>query len=344
MHKRKIVFVILTALLISGCNRNKNSSSSLQSSRSEASETTIVSESEISEVNTEQIERVSAAFRKLYLTPALSFETNSSLLEVQEKVFSEENMLVDEKQLELELSALTELTGRITDNVIFKQSITVNSDDSFELMSYYALETLYVRFDYNEEENQKVRFDEAGILNTLFGNKNVTDTDLTFIDSFISNNKSAEIISRNGKLVYFATITNEQISTLLAEIIVAASPETEVSPELLKYLFMYIMEVFFNLKQFTIEVIINNHNEIEQFIIDFEIELVIIKEFPALNGTELDVTLLSEIIAKLSMAREGARTEADINGKITTDVTMSENILIDAPANLEEYELFVMSA
>lgn len=331
MRKRKLIFVLMSALLISGCNTNKESSSSI--SGPITSETT--SSSEItSEPDYE--ERIITAFHNLYLAPAIRFETSAPLLTIDEKVYSELNILTEEETYEMSLSAITELTNRANEDVIFKQEIDMEFDDeSSHLLSYYALEILYLSFEDNDGNKFKDALSDMSLLKYLFSNAQGDEIDFAFIDAFVAD---GEIKAEADKLIYSHKLTNEEIATLLVQILAAGNTaQNENGFEWLKPFLWIILDNYFNFKEFTIFIVVNSENNIEEITLDFALEVTILDDLSIFDELIFTPEEIFSLIGKLLAAKVGARTEALISGEVVTTVAISESIDIAEPDGFADY-------
>lgn len=340
MHKRKLIFVLMSALLLSGCNKNKDSSSLIPSSSS-IDETTVSETTSESEIigELEDEERIITAFHNLYLAPAVRFETSAPLLTMEEKVYSETNKLIEEERHEMSLNALTEITNRTSEDVIFKQDMNVEfNDDSMHLLSYYALETLYLSYEDSDESASIDVFNDMALLKYLFGNQQGDEFDFTFIDAFITESDTSEITKVNDKLRFSRNLTNKQFATLLAQVITAGIIEQdEYSEQLLVTFLMIILENYFNFQEMTMVVMVNKENNIEEITLDFAVEVTLLDDLSVFDDFTLTQETISELLVKLITAKTGERTETLVSGELTTTIMISESIDIVAPEDFADY-------
>ncbi|HZJ89740.1 MAG TPA: hypothetical protein VFD05_03570 [Bacilli bacterium] len=345
MQKRKLIFILMTTLLISGCNKNKESSSLVSSSSSinepttsEKTTTELTSSSEIIDQIEEQ-ERIITAFHNLYLAPAVRFITSAPALTMEEKVYSNLNQVVEEETHEMSLSAHTEITDRANEDVTFKQEMNVElNDDSMYLLSYYALETLYLSFEDNDGNVETNAFPGMTLLKYLFGNEQSDELDLTFIDAFITESESGEIIAEGDRLLYSRQITNDQIATLLAQVIIMGNSEqNESSEQLLVIALKMILENYFNFEEFTMLVIVDDENNIEEITFDFALEVTFLEDLSLFDDLTLSPEAIFELIGKLLTAKTGERREALISGELRTIISIKDSIDIVAPEDFTDY-------
>lgn len=350
MHKRKLIIVLLSTILLSGCRNNNPSSSVSPASSNEpsvsTSDSTPPSDSVVSSehVITDQEQRVMDALKNILLSPALVLTTSGEDINYKSTQYDELNKVVTDPapiDINANFTALTKITGRDSENVMAAATLALSSSEYVVNGDvYFADEELYVKTAINEKI-ERYKFSNVAFLTQLLSAE-LEYEDLSFINALVVNNDTGKMINRNGKLVYEVSLTSEEIILLLSDIAVTAllATNSEIDPmdrAMFVNLFALIISAFVNFNEFTFEFVINNDDFIESILFDFDVSVRIIKNVPALDFEDIDIAKISAFVTALLSGLKGERTEINVKGVFTTEITHSNTVNIDVPADLDDY-------